>query len=180
VADLAATARVLRVERGRDDARLLQGLKTPYGVTVLSGLRQPTGPGDGPSAGKTDDGSGALLMMLEAEDLPQPLPSNWKIVRRSAKAVTALVFMQSRIDWSRFEVCVQPADGSPRQCGESERKTGADKVALMMFDILTVLFLFLGSVLLLLLIRERRRDVLHGPYVSEPKSSVDGAHPAGS
>lgn len=48
----------------------------------------------------------------------------------------------------------------------------------MIFDILTVLFLFLGSVLLLLLIRERRRDVLHGPYVSEPESSVDGAHPA--
>ena len=40
----------------------------------------------------------------------------------------------------------------------------------MIFDILTVLFLFLGSVLLLLLIRDRRRDVLHGPYVSEPRN----------
>ena len=119
VADLAATARILRVEHGWDDTHLLRGLKTPYGITVLSGLRLLAGAADSPSAVQADDGSSALLMKLEAEDLPQPLPSNWRIVSRSARAVTVLVFMQSHIDWSKLEVCVQPADGSPRQCDES-------------------------------------------------------------
>jgi hypothetical protein len=36
----------------------------------------------------------------------------------------------------------------------------------MILDILTVLFFVLGFVLVLEMIGERRRDVLHGPYVT--------------
>jgi len=39
----------------------------------------------------------------------------------------------------------------------------------MIFDILTVLFLFLGFRLLFWMIGERRRDVLRGHYVSKPR-----------
>jgi hypothetical protein len=37
----------------------------------------------------------------------------------------------------------------------------------MILDILTVLFFVLGFVLVLGMIGERRRDVLHGPYVTK-------------
>ena len=37
----------------------------------------------------------------------------------------------------------------------------------MILDILTVLFFVLGFVLILQMIGERRRDVLHGPYVTK-------------
>ncbi len=37
----------------------------------------------------------------------------------------------------------------------------------MILDILTVLFFVLGFVLVLWMIGERRRDVLHGPYVTK-------------
>jgi hypothetical protein len=37
----------------------------------------------------------------------------------------------------------------------------------MILDILTVLLFVLGFVLLLWMIGERRRDVIHGPYVTE-------------
>jgi hypothetical protein len=37
----------------------------------------------------------------------------------------------------------------------------------MILDILTILFFVLGSVLVLWMIGERRRDVLHGPYMTK-------------
>jgi hypothetical protein len=39
----------------------------------------------------------------------------------------------------------------------------------MILDILTVLFFVLGFALILWMVEERRRDVLHGPYVSQPR-----------
>jgi len=45
----------------------------------------------------------------------------------------------------------------------------------MILDILTVLFFVLGFVLILQMIGERRRDVLHGPYVTkEAEMNLDG------
>ena len=39
----------------------------------------------------------------------------------------------------------------------------------MILYILTVLFLVSGFVLILIMILERRRDVLHGPYVTKER-----------
>jgi hypothetical protein len=39
----------------------------------------------------------------------------------------------------------------------------------MILDILTVLFFVLGFALILWMVGERRRDVLHGPYVTRPR-----------
>ena len=45
----------------------------------------------------------------------------------------------------------------------------------MILDILTILFFVLGFVLILQMIGERRRDVLHGPYVTkEAEMNLDG------
>ena len=41
--------------------------------------------------------------------------------------------------------------------------------ARMILDILTVLFFVLGFALILRMVGERRRDVLHGPYVTKPR-----------
>ena len=42
----------------------------------------------------------------------------------------------------------------------------------MILDILTVLFFVLGFVLLLSMIAKRRRDVLHGPYVTKEQDDL--------
>jgi hypothetical protein len=39
----------------------------------------------------------------------------------------------------------------------------------MILDILTILFFALGFALVLWMVEERRRDVLHGPYLTRPK-----------
>jgi hypothetical protein len=39
----------------------------------------------------------------------------------------------------------------------------------MILDIFTVLFFVLGFALILWIIRERRRDVLHGPYLTKSR-----------
>jgi hypothetical protein len=41
----------------------------------------------------------------------------------------------------------------------------------MILDILTVLFFVSGFVLILIMIAERRRDVLHGPYVTKEQDT---------
>lgn len=47
----------------------------------------------------------------------------------------------------------------------------------MILDILTVLFFVSGLLLIFCMVRKRRRDVLHGPYVSKSvvvEAKVDG------
>jgi hypothetical protein len=118
IADLEAVARILHEEHGWDATRMAENLKTPYGVALLTGLRQTTAAGDGASGVAANVGSSALFMVLAADELPDPLPSNWTVVRRSARSAAVLVLLQSRIDWSEFEVCQREGD-SPPQCGES-------------------------------------------------------------
>jgi hypothetical protein len=119
IGDLVAVAHVLHDEHGWDVSRMIEHLKTPYGLPVLMGLQQLSAAGNGPSPVVADVGTSVLLMMLEADELPHPLPSSWTVVRRSTRAATVLVFMQSRIDWSKFEVCTPPADGLEQHCEES-------------------------------------------------------------
>jgi hypothetical protein len=41
----------------------------------------------------------------------------------------------------------------------------------MILNILTMLFLVSGLVLILIMISERRRDILHGPYVTKERDA---------
>ena len=45
----------------------------------------------------------------------------------------------------------------------------------MILDILTVLFFVLGFALVLWMVGKRRRDVLHGPYVTKTERDEPGA-----
>jgi hypothetical protein len=46
----------------------------------------------------------------------------------------------------------------------------------MILDILTVLLFVLGFALILWMVGERRRDVLHGPYVTKPRMARGNIH----
>jgi hypothetical protein len=46
----------------------------------------------------------------------------------------------------------------------------------MILDILTVLLFVLGFALILWMVGERRRDVLHGPYVTKPRMERGNIH----
>jgi hypothetical protein len=46
----------------------------------------------------------------------------------------------------------------------------------MILDILTVLLFVLGFALILWMVGERRRDVLHGPYVTKPRMARRNIH----
>jgi hypothetical protein len=47
----------------------------------------------------------------------------------------------------------------------------------MILDILTVLFFVLGFALILWMVRARRRDVLHGPYVTKSATAENDRTP---
>jgi hypothetical protein len=117
VADTAVVARILQTERGWTVAEMLRDLKSPYGITLLTGLEQMATRASTNSPRKDRDESAALIV-LEAADVPDPLPSGWRVVRRTAQSATVLVSMRARIDWRAYVVCVQPADGSPERCDD--------------------------------------------------------------
>jgi hypothetical protein len=125
VGDLAAIAHVLRDERGWDVPYMLENLKTPYGVALLNGLGGDAGARE-PGATTNPAGSGALAMVLDLRDLPDPLPANWRVVRRSDRFATVLVFLQSRINWSEFEVCTRPAGETTPHCEASGWRFGGE------------------------------------------------------
>ncbi len=121
MADLTAVASTLRHERGWNLTTTFERLKAPHGMVVLTGLRYLGGATDADAASPVSEDSetSALLISLRADELPQPLPSNWKIVRRSRRMAVVLVHTQSRIDWSAFTACVRPANDPARVCAET-------------------------------------------------------------
>jgi hypothetical protein len=119
VSDVAALVRVLRDEQGWDRARIIERTKTPYGIAFVSGLQQALGPVHAAPPPAADSASVALLLTIDGERLPDPLPASWRTLRRTAEAATVLVLTHSRIDWHSLLICVEPADGSARHCEES-------------------------------------------------------------
>lgn len=125
IRDVATVARLLRDEQGWDGTRMRERIKTPYGMAFASGLQQALGSGQASGAVAPDPGALALLLVLEREDLPQPLPASWQVVHHSSQAATVLVVTRSRIDWSALLICTQPADGSAQSCEEGHWEAGA-------------------------------------------------------
>ncbi len=116
--DLRMVARILHDERGWDGPRMLESAKAMEQTLLLTGLRQ-LGTPQRTSNSSAADRETAVLMTVEADDLPEPLPANWRVVRRLRDAAIVLVFMESRIDWGRFEVCVLPGDGQTETCRDA-------------------------------------------------------------
>lgn len=125
VDDVTTAAHILRGEYGWDVAHVLERLKTPHGVTVLIGMRQAleaaaaSRPEGGTGAPPTDAPDNAIMMMIGAQDVPDPVPSNWRVVRRAEHAATVLVLAESPLDWRTFGLCVRPAHDSEWKCTET-------------------------------------------------------------
>jgi hypothetical protein len=114
VGDLSAVARVLEEHRW-STIEMLQGFMTAARVPALTGLLQLTSHSDAtPALGSPRET--AILLSIDADDLPQPLPADWKIVRRSAQSATVLIVQRSRLDWSRCEVCSRQGGASDEHC----------------------------------------------------------------
>lgn len=116
VADVAAVAHLLQSEQQWTGEEILRNLKTPEGITFLSGLRYALPPTLHPVGAPGHRERGAIFLTLDPAVLPEPMPPSWRIVRRTRQSVVVLVLMRSRIDWRELLVCIQPADGSPQRC----------------------------------------------------------------
>ena len=120
LADLRASATILRDRYGWDAHRARVGFKTPYGVTAQVGLEQafatiaPAAAATAPPSPPRD----AMLVVIAASDLPSPLPPHWHPVREMPHAAAVLVTLRSVIDWSDFAVCTLADGGEDWTCAE--------------------------------------------------------------
>ena len=124
--DLAAVGRMLHSERGWNMPAIFERLKTPQSALVFTAIQRFGSVPSGPMPAAADLATTALLLRLGADVLPQPVPPNWRVVRRSTRAATVMVFMPStRIDWSTFQICTQPADAVAPACSEGSMRLDA-------------------------------------------------------
>jgi hypothetical protein len=66
-----------------------------------------------------DPTASAILVPLTRADLPDPLPLDWVMIRDSHPIALVLIVTRSRIDWSRFDVCLRLDQGATHPCQES-------------------------------------------------------------
>jgi hypothetical protein len=119
VRDLTTVADVLHREYGWDAADMIERVKSPSSVAILTALRK-IGHAPGPSPRSDPDAPmTALLIAMANQELPTPLPTDWRIIHTGPRTATVLVLFGSRVDWRAFEVCMQPDEGSDRQCAPS-------------------------------------------------------------
>jgi len=123
---LVAVARILHQDHHWSMDQILRGLRTPYGATLLTGLRQIVANDEQPTPA-AETGGDAFLMMVETGELPAPLPSNWTIVGGSPRAVLVLVFLQSLIDASEFTLCTQAEGDSEPHCEKTTLQSNRER-----------------------------------------------------
>ncbi|HYD50754.1 MAG TPA: hypothetical protein VEB21_20525, partial [Terriglobales bacterium] len=112
IADLNALQTILMAERGWRLPDVLERLKSPDAMPILTGFLFRSAQA-APAEPALQSDLAATVALLAPDELPQPLPADWQVVRRGTGAVTVLILGPSLIDWSRFEVC--GADGACRQ-----------------------------------------------------------------
>jgi hypothetical protein len=117
--DLKAATHMLQSQRGWTAQQVIDSLKTPQSMTVLSGMRQLVLADHRSGAASPAEGESAFLLVLASDDLPHPLPASWTVLRRAAKGNTVLIVTRSRLDWSRIQVCTRPADAEEQDCEAS-------------------------------------------------------------
>jgi hypothetical protein len=117
--DLRVVFPILHDQREWDFAAMLRRVKAPYGISVQTGLQALSGAADPPGIAARDDGTNALLLVLDTAEVPRTLPPSWTLVRQSARSTAVLITTRSRIDWSHFEMRMQSADGDPQPWSES-------------------------------------------------------------
>ena len=116
--DIESTAQVLRSELGWSFGEALRHLQAPDNRDVLAAwklmypewVRAPAAPGP------CDEERSAVLLKVAVQDLPNDLPSNWRIVAASNAEAAVLALLPSQIDWSHYTVCVFGNQEGPEHC----------------------------------------------------------------
>lgn len=119
IRDLREVQRALRDQHGWTNQQMIANLQSSAGMPALMGLRELAIADPSPESVQSDPTTSALLVSLNSADLPTPLPPNWAVIRQSTQSALVLIVTRSRIDWSRFEVCLRLSDGSTQWCKES-------------------------------------------------------------
>lgn len=100
--DLDAAIEVLDSDLEWSRAQILQRLKSPPGIAVLTAAMQH--PLAGLPQSDTDDAV-ALFAGLPPGKVPRPLPDGWYHLGETADLASVLVVSRAAIDWNRIEVC---------------------------------------------------------------------------
>lgn len=107
-ADVEALYQALVVDRGWNAMHLVRSLKGPRDIDLLDAV-VTYHPGPWGPAVPGDD-SAVMVFKVDAPALPDPLPAGWQVLNRERNAALVLIETTTWLDWSRFRVCVGPAD----------------------------------------------------------------------
>jgi len=118
MSELEVVGRELRDRHGWSAQQMIANVQSSFGVVVPMGLRHYALAAPEPDTTGADPTASAILLPLSRADLPHPLPPNWLVVRASDPAIV-LIVTRSRLDWSRFDVCLRLSDGTAEPCKES-------------------------------------------------------------
>ena len=119
ISDLQAVSRVLRDQHGWTAQQMVANVQASSGAVAVMGLRELAIADPMPETAVGDPTASAILVSLGSADLPSPLPPNWVVIRASYPTALVLIVTRSRIDWSRFDVCLRLRDGPAQPCQES-------------------------------------------------------------
>ncbi len=122
--DVEAFARDLGGRRGWSRARVQRRVQAVDQQTVLTALLEEEGASfREPGPNDDDDLTTALLLEVDAAELPDPLPAGWTVARRAQGHAAVLILARSRLDWRLFSLCA--GEGDAQRCVR-ERDLGPD------------------------------------------------------
>jgi hypothetical protein len=137
--DVEAIARILRDDRRwsqarvRDHVRALEGDTLSRAVLDVVPGGNPDRPHGEPGSDRDDDDpTDAVVLNLDATELPTELPPSWVVARRTPTTAAVIVFTPSWLDWRHYELC-GASDGGRRCFHEGEptrRVTAHERVTL--------------------------------------------------
>jgi hypothetical protein len=110
VGDVPEIARELHA-RNWSWSHVYRSLKGPEEIPLLEsfGVLAP----DWPAGPPGDDPTNLLVFKVPRQQLPSPLPENWRVPHPDAAYPLVMIFARTALDWNHFEACDLIGDGPP-------------------------------------------------------------------
>jgi hypothetical protein len=120
--DIEAAAKVLRQDLEWDFGTAMRNFKAPDNQIILSAwkliypewARAPR-----TARGSVSEEKTAVLLHVAATDLPNPPPTDWRILSTSSSDVTLITLVPSWIDWRHYTVCLFRGERGTERCTET-------------------------------------------------------------
>jgi hypothetical protein len=107
--DLEAIVSLLHRERSwsRTDVarRVVACEQSPIQLALLDEVGGGWQEERSPTQAVGPDDERVFLAMLDAAELPDPMPSNWHVARRTGTRAAVVIFTRSALDWSQARMC---------------------------------------------------------------------------